>query len=131
MNQNIALIKISLESLQENIFLRETYLKKLQQFADTQQIIVVEGQRRSGKSYTILGFMKKYRIQEKTFYFNAEFDIKKNIKTASDLSDLFDRYCENYGNPEWIILDEIQDIQGWEHFIRAKYASKQYKIIIS
>lgn len=127
----LSLLTSSFGSLNEKVFLRKTYLEKLKQFTDTQQIIVVEGQRRSWKSYTILWFIQFYDIKEKTFYFNAEFDIKKNIKTASDLSNLFDAYCEKNGNPEWIIIDEIQDIQDWENFIRAKYASKQYKIIIS
>ena len=35
------------------------------------------------------------------------------------------------GSPEYIIIDEVQDIIKWELFIRSKYSEKKYHIILS
>ena len=131
MKENLYLIDKSLASINEKIYLRESYIDRLIEFANTNQIVTVEWQRRTWKSYIMLGLMKKLWIQDKTFYFNRENDIKGIIKNASDLSDLFDAYCEERWEPEWIIIDEIQDIKDWENFIRAMYVPKKYKIVIS
>jgi len=36
-----------------------------------------------------------------------------------------------YGEPEYIVIDEIQDIEDRERFVRAMFAYKKYKIIIT
>ncbi|MDR0607164.1 MAG: AAA family ATPase [Candidatus Peribacteria bacterium] len=65
------------------------------------------------------------------FYLNKEFDIANRIQTSKDLKNLFEEYTSKYGDPEYLIIDEIQDIQDWEYFVRGMYASKKYKIIIT
>lgn len=68
---------------------------------------------------------------DKVFYFNKENDFQDTIKNIKDLTGLFDDFVSKKGEPEYLIIDEIQEIDGRETFIRAKYASKKYKIIIS
>jgi predicted AAA+ superfamily ATPase len=43
---------------------------------------------------------------------------------------LFLEYEKN-NNVKYIIIDEIQDIETWENFIRAKFTTKKYNIIIT
>lgn len=131
MTKWLNLIDDSLATAEWKIYIRESYIENLIKFAETKQVVVVQWQRRSGKSYTILWLIQKLWIKEKTFYFNRELDINKEIKNSSDLADLFDKYCAERWDPERIIIDEIQDIFERENFIRAKYVPKKYKIIIS
>ncbi len=126
------LIQDSLKDLEnKKIYLREGYINELIKYAQTEQVIVVQWQRRSGKSYIIAWLIKKLWLKENLFYFSKEVDEFNLIKKTEDLTILFEEYCKSNPDPEWIIIDEIQDIDWWERFIRARYASKKYKIIIS
>lgn len=131
MDEKLHLIDKSLESINEEIYLRNDYIDTLVDFANTRQIVVVEWQRRTGKSYIILWLIKKLWIKDKTFYLNHENDVRWLIKNVSDLEDLFEEYCAKRWEPERIIIDEIQDIKWRENFIRARYVPKRYNIIIS
>jgi predicted AAA+ superfamily ATPase len=45
----------SLNSLKnKKVFLRKKYIEKIKNFSDTGNILVLEGQRRVGKSYSII-----------------------------------------------------------------------------
>jgi predicted AAA+ superfamily ATPase len=44
---------------------------------------------------------------------------------------LFQKYVQQYGEPTYLIIDEIQDIKDREFFIRGMYAKKKYHIIIT
>lgn len=126
------LIKKSFEFLEYDIYLRNHYIKKIEEFSDTKNITIITGQRRVGKSFVVVGFLKKNKINIKNcFYLNKEFDINNDIKNAKDLNKLFETYKKQYKEPEYIIIDEIQDIKDWEFFVRWVYASKKYKVIIT
>lgn len=126
------LIEKSLEVLNSNIYLRKKYIEELFGLADTKNVVVVEWQRRVGKSYIILGFLNYYNIDKnKVFYLNKEIDENEEIKNNIDLSNLFDNFVKENWEAEYIIIDEIQDIEKWELFIRSKFALKKYKIIVS
>lgn len=126
------LIKKSFEFLDYDIYLRSPYIKKIEEFSDTKNITIITGQRRVGKSFVVAGFLKKNKINIKNcFYLNKEFDINNDIKDSKDLNTLFETYKKEYKDPEYIIIDEIQDIKDWEFFVRGVYASKKYKIIIT
>jgi predicted AAA+ superfamily ATPase len=113
-------------------FIRHNNLDKINDFVDSYNIVVLQWQRRVGKSYTIFSFLKQYWISyDKVFYFNKELDFNDDISDKSDLNNLFDIYLTENKEPEYIIIDEIQDIVGWEKFIREKFSYKKYKIIIT
>ena len=99
MDERLLLIDKSLNSINEEIYLRNSYIDNLISFSETKQIVVVEWQRRTWKSYIMLWLIKKLWIKEKTFYFNRENDVRWLIKNASDLADLFDTYCNKRGEP--------------------------------
>jgi predicted AAA+ superfamily ATPase len=52
------------------------------------------------------------------------------VKNLEDLVNLFNDY-ESKNKIEYIIIDEIQDIEKWELFIREKLVYKKYYIIIT
>lgn len=132
MKRIMDLIKASKSLLHQSLFSRKEYFSQLDEYLQTDLIIVVQGQRRSGKSYCIMGYLQQKQIDEKEiFYLNKELDVEQQIQNYSDLQKLFTQYQQEVKDPSYIVIDEIQDIHEREHFIRARYTEKKYKIIIS
>lgn len=126
------LIEQSKLLLSQKIFPRNKYFDQLDKLLESEQIIVVQWQRRSGKSYTIMWYFQYKNINlEEVFFLNKELDIEWVISDVNDLNNLFIDYQNNIWDPKFIVIDEIQDINNWENFIRAKFTEKKYKIIIS
>ncbi len=118
--------------LNQKIFPRKDYFEQLDKFLESEQIIVVQWQRRSGKSYVIMWYFQYKKINfDDVFFVNKEMDIEWSISDVKDLNRLFIDYQNEKWDPKYIVIDEIQDIKNRENFIRAKFVEKKYKIIIS
>jgi predicted AAA+ superfamily ATPase len=89
------------------------------------QISVISGIRRSGKSTLLLQMADKYP----DFHF-ITFDDERLINfKVTDFNTLLTELNKN--NPSrTILIDEVQNIQGWERFVRRLH-DEQYKIFIS
>jgi len=48
------LIQKSFEFLDYDIYLRNSYIKKIEEFSDTKNITIITGQRRVGKSFVVV-----------------------------------------------------------------------------
>jgi|GEM_PF-2375784 len=48
------LIKKSFEFIDYNIYLRDNYIQKIEDFSDTKNITIITGQRRVGKSFIVV-----------------------------------------------------------------------------
>lgn len=113
------------------VFIREKYTKKIKKYSDSLNILVLQWQRRVGKSYTLIWFIKDHNINlDSVFYINKELDINEEIQNQKDLNNLFIE-VSNSKNIKYIIIDEIQNIKNWEKFILWVYSEKKYKIIIT
>lgn len=76
------------------------------------QVKVILGARRSGKS--ILSYQL---LKDKLFaYINFDDEQLANL-SAQDLNDVLEVFYEVYGNFKYVLLDEIQNIAGWELFV--------------
>ena len=91
------------------------------------QIIIVKGMRRCGKST----FMQLVRLDEKKphFYFNFDDDRLADF-TVDDFQTLLELFIEVIGPAKIAYFDEIQNIQGWEKFIRRLH-DQHYKIYLT
>lgn len=126
------IINLSKELFNQKIIPREWYYSELDDTIKAHQITVIQWQRRVWKSYTVLWYLKTRGIDpDKIFFLNKELDSENEIQDVKDLNALFDGYVKIHWEPEYIFIDEIQDIKDWERFIRAKFALKKQKIIIS
>ncbi len=126
------IIQQSKNLLNQKIFPRKDYFEQLDKFLESEQIIVVQWQRRSGKSYVIMWYFQYKKINfDDVFFVNKEMDIEWSILDVTDLNKLFIDYQNEKWDPKYIVIDEIQDIKNRENFIRAKFVEKKYKIIIS
>lgn len=127
----IEIIKKSKNIINQDIFSRKYYLEKMKNMVNDKNILIITWQRRVWKSYIIIDFLKQNNINlDEVFYLNKELDSLSEIKSNIDLEFIFDEYAK-INQIKYIIIDEIQDIEKWENFIRAKFAEKKYKIIIT
>ena len=125
------LLQKSQSIVTNQLFSRKCYLEKFDQMLTKQNMLIITGQRRVGKSYIILDYLQTKNINLDTvFYLNKELDTEGAIKTSQDLQELFDVYSKEH-QVEYLIIDEIQDIEHWEDFIREQLVYKKYKIVIT
>ena len=116
----------------KKIYIRKNYNTKLKNLVKTKNIIILEWQRRVGKSSIIISYLKNLKINlDKVFFINKELDLLDKISEVSDLEKIFNFFIEKNWEPEYIIIDEIQDIIWWEKFIRKYYSLEKFKIIIT
>jgi predicted AAA+ superfamily ATPase len=126
------LISLSKELFSQKLIARPRYYQELDATIKAHQITIIQGQRRVGKSSLVLGYLQNLPLNPKTIFFlNKELDSEGKIASAKELNQLFEAYVEENGQPEYIFIDEIQDIKNWENFVRARFALKKEKIIIS
>jgi len=100
-------------------------------------IVTLIGVRRSGKTYllydTILKLKKNGVPKEHIVFINFE-DERLNFKTQ-DLDLIVQAYTELYPesdlNNVYFFFDEIQNVHGWEKFIRRIYDTKSQHIFIT
>ncbi|QDA31668.1 ATP-binding protein [Thermococcus indicus] len=86
-------------------------------------ILAILGVRRSGKS------VLSWRASgEKKLYVNF-FDERLSNFKASDFERLLNAARQLWGEPEFIVLDEVQEITGWERFVSR--LGLNYKVIVT
>ena len=112
--------------------LRENYILQISELLDTREIIVLEGVRRSGKSTIMHQIINK--LLTKTSKNNICYVNLDDQRFGNDLEKIFDTYLE-LSSPDkkiYFFIDEIQNIEFWEKWIKSKYdKNRNIKFIIS
>lgn len=94
---------------------------------------VLVGLRRAGKSYMlyqkIQDLIHKGHSSEEILYFNFEDDRLVDM-TLQELDEIKNCYEEMYSHQPIFFLDEIQNVDGWEHFAR-RLADQKYRVYIT
>jgi predicted AAA+ superfamily ATPase len=78
--------------------------------------VVISGLRRVGKS-TLLAQFAHRSGEERFYYVNFEDDRFLGFQ-AEDANDLYQALVELFGERPVFIIDEVQNVTGWEHFVR-------------
>jgi len=120
----------------ESGFDRPYYLNRLKDFLATSHIIVISGARRSGKSF-IMRQLAKSLIREKaeknnTLIVNLE-DPRFTELTTETLQRIYEVYLE-FLNPKekpYVFLDEVQEVENWEKWVRTIHELDKARIVIS
>lgn len=94
-------------------------------YLETKQIIIISGIRRCGKSTLLKQFSQKFK---KIYYINFDDDrlIDFSVKDFDNLMIVFQKQYQS----KTIFLDEIQNIENWERFVRRIY-EEGYKIFLT
>lgn len=116
---------------------RTLYLNVLEKTLPSEQVKVIIGARRSGKSYIMRQLAK--HLQElgvsKNNILIVNFEDPRFTGLDTKLIQLiFDTYLEYQkpqGNAVYVFLDEIQEVPGWEKWVRTMQELKKANIIVS
>lgn len=93
----------------------------------TSEILIITGIRRCGKSVLLQQLRNK--LSEQDFFFNFDDERLANF-TVSDFQALQECFYELFGQQHTYYFDEIQNITGWETFVRRLY-NEGCKVIIT
>lgn len=125
------------ELLKQIIFEQQENCKHLMQDAiprhieeewlTTTEILIITGVRRCGKSVLLQQLRDK--LEEKDFFFNFDDERLVNFK-LEDFVTLQECFFELFGEQHTYYFDEIQNIEGWETFVRRLY-NEGNKVVVT
>ncbi len=117
---------------------RSEYVQKIYPFLERKEVVVLKGIRRSGKStlikQLIAELIKNGVDKKQILYLNLD-----EYNFANDLKiELFENVLNAYKNysknreKTYFFIDEIQEIKGWEKWVRTKYdLNENIKFVVS
>lgn len=109
-------------------FKPEIIHRELKVPVDSDFIITIIGPRRAGKTYYLLQISQQLG---NTVYLNFE-DMRLRGLKYTEIEDAIRIYSEMYGTiPDTLLLDEIQEIEGWEIAVRTFHDLKKYRMFIT
>ena len=111
---------------------RKSYLDKIEKYIGKDTIIILTGQRRAGKSCILRLFKDKVsQAAESNIIFidkeKHEFD---RIETYQDLNAYIDERRDR-AKKNYILVDEIQEIESFEKSVRSYYEEPDVEIVIT
>ena len=119
----------------KEIINRPEYTERIVPFIGKDIIKVLTGQRRVGKScllQQISNHIRQSRSAARILYINKELSAFAHIRTSDDLlaevSATFDGYD---ADERYLFIDEVQDIQGFEHALRSLLAEGACDIYVT
>ena len=112
------------------IFPRKKYDEKISLYINTDEILVLKGIRRCGKSTLLLNQIKhlqKNGISKKNILFvnleDPRFINHLNVELLQKIKDVYLEYLNPDEKP-YIFLDEVQNIPFWERWVNKEYELK-------
>lgn len=111
---------------------RQSYLDKIEKYLGKDTIIILTGQRRVGKSYLLRLFHEKVRedAQSNVIFIDKEKHEFDAIRTYQDLNAYIDERRDK-SQKNYILIDEIQEIEAFEKSVRSYYEEPDVEIIIT
>ena len=114
------------------ILVRQNYLNKIEKYLGKDTIIVLTGQRRVGKSYTLrmLRDIKSKDESNNVIYVDKEKKCFDHIKTYQDLNAYIDTHYQS-GKMNYILVDEIQEILEFERTVRSYVTEPDAEVVVT
>lgn len=112
---------------------RNLYMDSIKPYMKKNIIKVLIGQRRVGKSYMILQLMDEILAVEEDaniISINKELDEFRSIRNDVDLNAYISGKTAE-GRLNYLFIDEVQDIEGFERSLRSLQVSEKYDIYIT
>ncbi len=115
---------------------RERYFTQIEKYLGTGEIVVLTGVRRSGKTTLLFqvidDLIRNRRVDPRSILF-VNCDEPEIARLDDPLEVILETYRRDVysGDAVYLILDEIQTIEGWERRVKSLYDRKQFTLIIS
>lgn len=116
-----------------NLIDRPLYIDRIVSRLNKGMMLVLIGQRRVGKSFLLRllnRWLKANRPSASIVYINKELNDFDKIKTSSQLYDFVAERLP-VGGENYLLIDEVQDIEGYENALRSLYAEERCQIVIT
>src|SRR3989338_6746044 len=117
--------------------IRSAYLNRLEALiSGSNQIMTITGPRRAGKSYLMRQMARKLFEKgvkrENILFVNFEDPrfTSLDTKLLAQIYDVYKGFLSPMDTP-YIFLDEVQDVAGWEKWVRTMHELKKAKLIVS
>ena len=114
------------------ILVRQHYLDKIEKYLGKDTIIVLTGQRRVGKSYTLrmIRDLKSKDENNNVIYVDKEKKAFDHIKTYQELNAYIDAHYQ-VGKMNYILIDEVQEIEEFERTVRSYRTEPDAEVIVT
>ena len=112
---------------------RPIYLNRIIRQLNRGMMLVLVGQRRVGKSFilkSIANWLSENKSDANVLFIDKDFDSFNFIKNAEDLYAHADEKLPA-GEENYLLIDEVQDIDGYETALRSLYAEDRCQIIVT
>lgn len=115
---------------------RAEYLTRVERFLETNHVLTITGPRRAGKSFIMRQAAKALTQRgvgkDNILIVNFEDPRFSELNTAL-LEQMYDTYLEFLApkGPLYLFLDEVQEIDGWEKWVRYMHELKKAKLVVS
>lgn len=115
------------------IIARQQYIEHIRNYLGKGLILALTGQRRVGKSYILRQLAAEIKAKDaeaNIIYINKEKTEFDKIRNAEDLADyLSGKLTADRDN--YLFIDEVQDIDGFENVLRSLNADKECQIVVT
>jgi hypothetical protein len=120
----------------EEGILRSFYVEKMRGHLNSGQVLIVTGARRSGKSFLmkqLASALHNEGVEKKNILFINFEDPRWLKRDAALLFEIVETYRElmQPGEKPYIFLDEIQEVEGWERWVRTMHELNKATLIVS
>lgn len=115
---------------------RPFYVEKMYRYLSAGQVLIVTGARRSGKSFLmkqLASLLARRNVKKENILF-VNFEDPRWLKLDAFLLDEIIETYNEFVRPDskpYIFLDEIQEVNGWEKWVRAVHELGKATIILS
>ena len=115
-----------------NVIVRQSYLDKIEKYLGKDTIIILTGQRRVGKSYLLRLFKNQVANNEQAniIFIDKEKHEFEEINTYCELNAYIDARRDK-SKKNYLLIDEIQEIEGFEKSVRSYYEEPDMEIIVT
>lgn len=111
---------------------RQIYIDKIEKYLGKDNIIILTGQRRVGKSFILRLFRDKVseNSDNNIIYIDKEKHVYDEIRNYQDLNAYIDAH-RDVNKMNYILVDEIQDIDEFEKSVRSYYEEPDVEIVVT
>jgi len=132
--QNKELLKQVLVEQRESIIKKDLGIKRdalirIKEKSSLPHVHVISGLRRSGKSILLRQIISEYYNDQDFYYINFEDERLFNFP-ANEFNLIYECLVELFGLQKTFFIDEIQNVRGFEQFVRRFY-EQEFKFFIT